>query len=293
MISIKKIVLVGPSGVGKTTLQKVYFEQVSPILLLEEPLQPSRGINSRIYTISNTDLGVFDLAGQENETWFSDKGKDVFIESNIIICVFEISNSLESIIKFLINIYKLKKELQLHSCSIFAFLHKIDLRSNSYVYKKLKIIREFITLQHPQGKDFEIYQTSITKDNFYDTFCIISEILNLIIKRNKIPIKPEEFQKLKNQLSIILKSDINVKVSIEDLSQKFKINSKEAKIYIGELEKLGVVESFDEYDFFKLTNRAYYFKIGLERNNINMENSLFNKKIEFFNIFLCLKEKED
>ena len=262
---------------------------MSPILLLEEPLQPSRGINSRIYTISNTDLGVFDLAGQENETWFSDKGKDVFIESNIIICVFEISNSLESIIKFLINIYKLKKELQLHSCSIFAFLHKIDLRSNSYVYKKLKIIREFITLQHPQGKDFEIYQTSITKDNFY----IISEILNLIIKRNKIPIKPEEFQKLKNQLSIILKSDINVKVSIEDLSQKFKINSKEAKIYIGELEKLGVVESFDEYNFFKLTNRAYYFKIGLERNNINMENSLFNKKIEFFNIFLCLKEKED
>ena len=293
MISRKKIVLVGPSGVGKTTLQKVYFDQVSPISLLEEPLQPSRGISSRIYTTSNTDLGVFDLAGQENETWFSDKGKDVFSESNIIICVFDIGNSLESIIKFLINIYKVKKDLHLHSCNIIAFLHKIDLRSNAYVCSKLKTIQEFITIQHPQGKDFEIYQTSITKDNFYNTFCIISEILNLIIKRNKIPIKSEEFQKLKNQLSMILKSDINVKYSIDDVSQKFKINSKKAKLYIEELEKLGVVESFDEYNFFKLTNRAYYFKIGLERDCINMENSHFNKEIEFFNIFLYLKEKED
>ena len=292
MISKKKIVLVGPSGVGKTTLQKVYFEHVSPISLLEEPLQPSRGINSRIYTTTRTDLGVFDLAGQENEIWFSDKGKEAFSETNIIICVFDISNSLESIIKFLINIYKLKKALYLQSCRIVAFLHKIDLRSNSYVNNKLKTIQEFITIQHPQGRDFKIYQTSITKDNFYNTFCIITEILKLIIKSNKIPIKHEEFQKLKNHLSIILKSDFNVRYSIDKLSQKFKFNSKEAKLYIEELDKIGFVESFDEFKFFKLTNSAYYFKSGLEKDIGYNKQSQFNKRIEDFHIFLYLKEKE-
>lgn len=293
MIDRKKLVLVGPSGVGKTTLEKVYFEHMNPISLLKEPIQPSRGINSKIYSTSKTDLGVFDLAGQENEIWFSDRGKEVFSESNLIICVFDISNSLESIIKFIIDIYKLKKDLNLVSCNIVAFLHKIDLRSSSYVHRKLKIIQDFITIQHPQGKDFEIYQTSITKDNFYNTFCIISEILNLIIKRENISIKGKEFQKLKNQLSILIKSDINIKHNVDDLARSLKINTEEVQFYIRELEKLGVVESFDDYNFFKLTNRAYYFKTGLEQNNIKIGNSGFIKNIDLFHIFFCLKEKED
>jgi GTPase SAR1 family protein len=293
LINGKKLVFVGPSGVGKTTLEKVYFEYMNPISLLKASLEPSRGVNSKIYTTTEIDLGVFDLAGQENEIWFSDQGKEVFSESNIIICVFDISNSLESIIKFIIDIYKLKKDLHLDSCNIIAFLHKIDLRSSSYVQRKLKIIQDFITIQHPQGKDFEIYQTSITKDNFYNTFCIISEILQLIIDREKNPIKGDEFQKLKNQLSILIKSDINVKHNMDDLARNFNINVKEAQLYIRELEKLGFAESFDNYKFFKLTNRAYYFKYGLEQHNIKKENSHFNKNFDFFHIFLCLKEKEE
>ncbi len=265
---------------------------MNPISLLKEPLQPSRGMSSKIYTITNTDLGVFDLAGQENKIWLSDKGKEVFSESNIIICVFDIRDSLKSIIKFLIDIYKLKKDLRLDSCNIVAFLHKIDLRSNSYVYSKLKIIQEFITKQHPHGQGFNIYQTSITKDNFYNTYFIISELLRLLIKSSKIPITHEEIQKLKLLLSIILIFDIDVKYSIEELSQKFKINSKEAKLYIDEIEKLGFMERFDEYNYFKLTKRACYFKIGLKRDYNSMDQLDFNRKTEFFHIFLCLREKE-
>ena len=292
MINKKKIVLVGPPGVGKTSIQKAFFEQINPISLLEYPLQPSRGVNSNIYSAFDTDLGVFDLAGQENKIWFSNKGKGVFKESNIIICVFDIQNSLESIIKFLINTYKLKKELNLHSCKIIAFLHKIDLRSNPYVYQKLKTIQEFITIQHPRGKDFEIYETSITKDYFYKTYCIISNILNLIYRRNLIPIRRQEFQELKRELSIILTSDPSVEYSTSDLVKNFEFSSEDAKYYLERLKKLSFIKSFDEYKSFKLTDRAYYFKFGLEREIKTKEESHFNKNIELFHIFLCLREKE-
>jgi GTPase SAR1 family protein len=293
LISRKKLVLVGPSGVGKTTLQKIFFEQANPNLLLEEPLHPSRGINSRIYTTTKDDLGIFDLAGQENQIWFSDNGKEVFSESNTIICVFDIRNSLDSIIRFLINIYKLKKELHLQSCKIIAFLHKIDLRSKSYVYNKLKAIQEFITIQHPRGKDFEIYKTSITKDNFYNTICIISEILNLIFKKDIISINHEELQRMSKQLSIIIKTDIDAKYSIDELSQNFKFNIEETKDSIEKLEELGFLEGLDNDRFFKLTIRAHYFKNGLEKDIGNINNSELYKKIEFLYFFLYLKEKED
>ena len=291
MINKNKIVLVGPPGVGKTSIQKVFFERKSPISLLKYPLEPSRGVNSNVYSAFDTDIGVFDLAGQENNIWFSNKGKDIFNESNIIICVFDIRNSLESIIKFLIKIYKLKKELNLRSCKIIAFLHKIDLRSNPYIYHKLKNIQDFITIQHPHGKDFEIYETSITKDYFYKTYCIISSILNLIYQKNLIPIKQQEFQELKRELSIILTSDPLIKYKASDLINNSKVNSEEIKHHLERLEKLGFIKSFDEFESFKLTDTAYYFKFGLEKENTSKQESYFNKKIELFHIFLHLKEK--
>ncbi len=61
----------------------------NPIELLQKSLKPSRGLNSNTFTFLDLDLGVFDLAGQENDNWFS-KDKTVFIGSNLIICVYSI-----------------------------------------------------------------------------------------------------------------------------------------------------------------------------------------------------------
>ena len=61
-----KIVLIGPPGTGKTTIKKVYFEMANPLMLLEHTLEPTKGINSCVYSIFDVSLGVFDLAGQEN-----------------------------------------------------------------------------------------------------------------------------------------------------------------------------------------------------------------------------------
>lgn len=57
------------------------------------------------------------------------------------------------------------------------------------------------------------------------------------------------------------------------------------------LENLGFIEIFDE-DQFKLTDSAYYFKVGLEKEFATTDESHFNKKIEVFHIFLFFKEKK-
>jgi hypothetical protein len=277
--------------VGKTTIEKVFFERIEPNLLLENPLQPSMGINSHIFSSQNTDIGVFDLAGQENNIWLSAKGKGVFTETNVIICVFDIRNSLESIIQFLIKIYKLKKELKLEKCKILAFLHKIDLRGDSYVLHKLKSIKDFIRIQHPRGKDFEIYKTSVTGENFYNTYCIISEILNIVFDKKLININQKELQRLKSALSIIIKSNSSTRNRTSELELYPKSNIDKTKDLLIELEKVGFITNFNDYEYFKLTDTAHYFKIGLEKE-IKNEGELINK-IEFFHIILCLREKKE
>ncbi len=291
MINDKKVMFVGPPGVGKTTIKEIYFDKGDPLTLLENPLLPSRGINSSIYSLFNSNLGIFDLAGQENNIWFSESGKEVFNESSIIICIFDIMNSAESIIRFLVNVYQIKKELNLHSCKIIAFLHKIDLVSPSYVDQKIKAIKKFITIQHPRGGDFEIFKTSVGKDFFYDTYYVILSALNSIIHRDLIPISKQEYSILKEELSIILQSDHISKYNSDYLIDKFDLNLDIAHLHMQRLEHLGFLNNFDSFKFFKLTNKAYYFKVGWEKEQLNTEESKENKSIELFHIFLYLNKQ--
>jgi len=269
MISDKKVMFVGPPGVGKTTIKEIYFDKGDPLTLLENPLLPSRGVNSSVYSLFNSNLGIFDLAGQENNIWFSESGKEVFNESSIIVCIFDIMNSAELIIKFLVKVYQIIKELNLHSCKIIAFLHKIDLVSPSYVDQKIKAIKKFITIQHPRGGDFEIFKTSIGKDFFYDTYNVILNILNSIIHRDLIQISKQEFQDLKKELSIILRSDHISKYNSDYLVDNFDLDLEEAHLHMQNLEHLGLINNFDNFNFFKLTNKAYYFKVGWEKEQLS------------------------
>jgi GTPase SAR1 family protein len=291
MISDKKLTFVGPPGVGKTTIKEIYFDKGDPLTLLENPLLPSRGVNSSVYSLFNSNLGILDLAGQENDFWFSESGKEVFNESSIIICIFDIMNSTESIIKFLVNVYQIIKELNLHSCKIIAFLHKIDLVSPSYVDQKIKAIKKFITIQHPRGGDFEIFKTSIGKDFFYDTYNIILNVLNSIIHRDLIPISKQEFLILKKELSIILQSDHISKYNTDYLVDNYDLDLEEAHLHMQRLEHLGFINNFDNFTFFKLTNKAYYYKVGWEKEQLNTEESKENKNIELFHIFLYLNKQ--
>ncbi len=284
----KKIVLIGPPNAGKSTIKKVFFEKENPISLLNKPLLPSRGIGSNIYSIFKSKLGVFDLAGQENHFWFSNKANEIFRESNIIICIFDITNHLESIISFLVNIYKIKKELNLYNCQISAFLHKIDLVNTSYVNQKFKIVKDFITYQHPKGRDFKIYTTSITKDFFFDTYYIFTKILNSLCQKNLIQISINELEKLKTEILILLKNEVFVKYHKNKLIHQFDLSSNEAENHLKRLQKLGFIKTYENFNYFLLNERAKILKssINKELNKINYVG--IKEGVELFHTFLDL-----
>ena len=88
-----KILLIGPSGVGKTTLKKIFFEQSNPIQLLKESLEPTVDKVTTKYDIGGI-IAIHDLAGQQINHWLSDSPQ-AFYEADLIICVLDSSKEWE------------------------------------------------------------------------------------------------------------------------------------------------------------------------------------------------------
>ncbi len=87
----KKIIFVGPPEAGKTTLRKIFFEGENRKELLEFGLEPTHGNENILLNLSET-VGVFDLAGQENQRWLETDERSIFYDSEIIIIVLDISS---------------------------------------------------------------------------------------------------------------------------------------------------------------------------------------------------------
>jgi len=290
MIENKKIVLVGPAGAGKTSIYNTYFEKWNPRNLLERPLEPTRGINSGLYSLFNTKLGIFDLAGQENDIWLT-SNQDVFKQSNAIICIFDATNSIESIITFLIKIIQIKNRLNLLDCTIYAFMHKIDLVEPTYAFQKIKAIGDFFKSQYRKGKEIEIFKTSITKDFFFITYYILGEILNLLFQKgDNLLSENNDIQALKDELMMLLSLKNQTKYSREFLSREFNIDLKEVDSLLGGLEHINLVEYLDDVNFFQLTERSCYFKIGLKKEVSQLNENKFDKGIELFHIFFSFNK---
>lgn len=286
----KKIVLVGPAGVGKTSIYNSFFEMGSPKSLLDDSLEPTRGINSSLYSLFDSHLGVFDLAGQENDLWLS-TNQDIFNNSNLIICIFEVMTSLESIISFLIKILQIKKRLHLSECKIITFIHKIDLVEPSYVFHKIKAIDNFFKTQYRRGQEIEIYKTSIAEEFFFSTYLILGEILRLLFnKEERAQIGEKELVNIKNEIKMLMKMEKEVYYYKEILYREFDFKIDDVNSHIERLLQINFVESNDALNSFKLTERSYFFKIGLEKEFSNAIIDDFERYIESFHIFLSLNK---
>ncbi len=80
----KKIIFVGPPNAGKTTLRKIFFEGENRLKLLKFGLEPTLGQESVILNFSEN-IGIFDLAGQENWRWLESDEKSIFYDTKILI----------------------------------------------------------------------------------------------------------------------------------------------------------------------------------------------------------------
>jgi len=286
----KKLVLVGPAGAGKTSIYNTYFEMGNPKTLLDNPIEPTRGINSSLYSLFDLRFGIFDLAGQENDLWLS-TNQDIFIKSNLIICIFDVMNSLESIISFLIKILQVKKRLDLSECKIITFIHKVDLVEPSYVFHKIKAIDDFFRSQYRRGQEIEIYKTSITEEFFFSTYSLIGEILNILFNQEeRAQIQEKELAYINNEIKMLLKMEKEVYYDKEVLSNEFNFKMEEVNSHIDRLLQINFVQSDEALNSFKLTERSYFFKIGLEKEFSNAINDDFERNMQSFNIFLSLNK---
>jgi len=174
-MDVGKIVIVGPPGAGKTTLRKVFFEGSSAKTLLEYALEPTHGQESILLNLSKT-VGVFDLAGQENERWLESEEKDIFLDSKIIITVVEIGKGDEEIVQFVKRVIEIRDELTPDSI-IYLFIHKIDLIPYEELMKRqINIINKLSETPKLRTKF-----TSITEDFFSSTLAIFLDILKIVL----------------------------------------------------------------------------------------------------------------
>ena len=292
MVETKKVIFIGPPGTGKTTIKNVFFEMVSPLKLLKNALDPTRGINSSIYSFFDFDLGVFDLAGQENDDWFN-KDNKIFNQTNLIICVLDVNRYLGENIEFIQDVIKLQNDLKLSNCSIAILLHKIDLIEPLYLTQKLKAISPFLKDEKRHDIIPQIYPTSITKKYFLETYDIISQLFCNLIRDKIGPMNENLFQDLKKDLQIIIQYSDLKEHKRSDIFYDLDFSNKDALPRLKRLEKLGFLEFSENSPNFQLTERANFFNLGLKSETIDEKDAKINKILESLYIFSNLNQKED
>ena len=270
----KKIILVGPPNSGKTSVKKVFFDNLDPSNILKNPLTPTRGCEIHTFNIMKNKVSFFDLAGQENKRWMTED-KNIFKKSNLIICIFEIQKSLEEIIQFLEGIRTILKEYHLKEISIYIFLNKIDLRSKSYSDLKKNSLIKYLK-QFPL-KFSEVELTSIEAEYFFKTYNKIIKIINNLLNGKKT-LDKFEIENIKTCLSIILDSEVQKTYKKDFIAKKFKLINDEVIHYLKILEQLGFLKTSDDFHTFKFTNRANYFKKSFPNRDL-----IINKDLIFFN----------
>lgn len=192
----KKMVLVGPSGAGKTTLRKIFFEYEIAEHLLDTPLDPTYGVESIVLKLGQN-IGVFDLAGQENEKWLNGEDKDIFFDATIIIIVVDATSSVLEIEDFVRKVIQVRDET-CHDALIYLLIHKVDL----VIENELDNLRNLIVTRLGKEPRLKIEFTSITKKYFLKTLSIFKDIIKLSLDE-EIILEQIDHDAIKNMLEIL------------------------------------------------------------------------------------------
>ena len=234
----KKLVFFGKAEVGKTTLIKLYFEGESAVDLLENPLEPTMGMQTSIYGEVHQ-IGVFDLPGQTYKETIQNP-ETAFAESDVIVVVVEAQEKTKKSLKFVEQCADIRNEYA-PTASVFVFFHKIDLLDESEREKLEK------KLEKSKGKweDVTLCMTSIKPDYRMETTAWMVKILEIL----------EKYHLLDRSLDL---SDIQLNSRIFDLYETQKSLDLES-IAEKSGEKLGVIQPHVE----KLMNEGL-FKMELQ-----------------------------
>ena len=159
------------------------------------------------------------------------------------------------------------------------------------MFHKIKAINNFFKSQYRRGQEIEIYKTSIAEEFFFSTYSILGEILSrLFNQEERAQIGEVEQIKIKNEIKILLKMEKEEYYDKEILSREFGFKDNDVTSHIDRLLQINFVESNEALNSYKLTERSYFFKIGLEKEFSNARNDGFEKNLESYHLFLSLNK---
>lgn len=239
----KKIVFTGPPNSGKTTIIKVFFERINPINIFNissHILEPTRGAEINIYNLFNSDIGIFDLAGQENQDWYGE-GKEIFENSDLVVLIFDVTTELKDIVKDVVSVGGILQKVS-KDAKFYVILHKIDLKPKLYLIQKITYLKKWLEDKHSNLKRFEILTTSIKEDFFIDSYIKIQKIMIDIISNDMLEISLNDYKKYDLCLRLLLNLTFGVKYIVNDLFKKVRVPYEYQVDVISVLQYLDLVK---------------------------------------------------
>ncbi|MBN1802007.1 MAG: hypothetical protein JW891_10900, partial [Candidatus Lokiarchaeota archaeon] len=250
-------------------------------------LEPTMGMNSTVYNIFGINTAVFDLAGQELENWLTND-RYVLNNANVVICVLDVNMYLKKIYNFLEKILRVLNDVR--DSKLIVFLHKFDSIDKLYAYHKLKALNNFVNKNLNDLIGLESYLTSITKEFFFKTFNIVSDIFKKYISSEEYFYDNSKIKNYKNDLKILMEYDVGVDIEVSSLFFDLELKTKEALFHLERLKKMGFVKIINTHNFF-LTEKIRFLKVGFIKSNamIDDTNTEFEKTLESLYIFSNFK----
>lgn len=222
-----KIVFVGPGGVGKTTIRKIFFEQDNPIKLLEDSLEPTYGVETALYDVGKQ-IAVHDLAGQQLDEWLSDSD-DVFTESDLIMLVLDATDPWEEQTRLIEKVIGLKRKC-CNSAYYAVLFHKIDLLDEA----GLQQLNQLRSENYDRFAGMHTFMTSIKREYFFDAFKTITSIL-----RKTLSLSGGEHERIFSKMMVLNQFINQNELVLDDLEEYLDEETTKIKEYVDELKEEG------------------------------------------------------
>ncbi len=254
----KKIIILGPPGTGKTTLRKIFFEGENASRLLEYALEPTKG-QECITLELNEKIGIFDLAGQENQFWFETNKDSVFHDVKIIIIVIDVLMPIEEILKFINKVLKIRNDISPKSI-VYLLIHKIDLID----VKKISEIKDIIRNTFSNENFLKIRFTSIHKKYFDKTFLLFIDILKTCVSQ-ELAAEKMDLDIFANIINFLYLINQHSSISGAEIIEKLKLSEHIFTQIVGLFKSKGLIKTtiINGSEIFSLseTGNKYFDKI--------------------------------